>query len=242
MKLPRAASLSAALVLLVAAPGPAQEEPPRPLRPLVLQRGSVAEERADEVRAALASIVQYVSAQYGELLRSSAYQTLYYEGPLPVYHFGELAQGARLEDVFVAFRRDPEWQRRSRAYFASIDEDLFNEILIPVTGRASDPGRVRIWRSARAAYGHLGPALRVARQLTEHLCSAHPGVGMRLYVQETEELGILHWIADYEDLDAWAEVRGSLTADETYLALLDELAAHLVEGSVQTQMLDRLRY
>jgi hypothetical protein len=153
--------------------------------------------------------------------------------------FGATRDGASLQEAFQRYGSDAEWRRRLDAYVAEISADLTNEILIPVAGRAPpEPALVRSWRVARAREGAFAEALALGKQLVEHVNSTLPDVSLSMYVQAMGPFGTLHWLEDHAAIGAWAEAQKKLLGDATFLELQDRLNALLVEGSIQTEVLE----
>ena len=156
-----------------------------------------------------------------------------------VHVFGAAKDGATMQAAFQRYSADDEWQRRMSAYMQQTSADLTNEILLPVAGRAlSEPAMIRSWRVARARQDKFAEALTLATKLVEHVNASHADAALSLYVQDVGDFGTLHWIEDYGGIAHWAELKSRLLRDPAFLALQDELNALLVEGSIQTEMLE----
>ena len=96
-------------------------------------------------------------------------------------------------------------------------------------------------RVARAKTSKLPEVLERASELTDHINATHGKAMMaRLYWQRLGETGTLHWFIEHTDMPAWGKSERVLLADETYRSLWASTFEHVVEGTTEEHLLDRL--
>jgi hypothetical protein len=206
---------------------------------LMLHRSSVAARQQSAASVALRDTAERVRELHADVWSITAYTPVLFEQDVVVHMFGATKDGASLQEAFQRYGSDAEWRRRLDTYVAEISADLTNEILLPVAGRAPpEPTLVRSWRVARAREGVFAEALALGKQLVEHVNATLPDVSLSMYMQTMGSFGTLHWLEDHASLGGWAEAQGKLLGDATFLKLQDQLNALLVEGSIQTELLE----
>lgn len=95
---------------------------------------------------------------------------------------------------------------------------------------------IRFIRSAVVSIGMMSHALEFARNISQHMLDKH-GQKVDVYM---ESAGILYWISDYADFEAYGRVRAGIAADKEYWQLIEDAADCFVDGTIQDIVLSKI--
>jgi len=238
MKTPIHPCLGLALSLCVAAAPGSQVAQGTEMRVMLYRLAKVQPGRESEAWRCIKDLSEYVAQHHGQEVVHNYFGTTFGDASA-VYAFNECQ--IPIEAVFAGYSNDTQWQRLFEAYEATHVQSVPQNVLVPVAGRRSaEPRLYRELRVARARIEGFGRAMRAARELTEYVNTKHPEAAAQLYVQQLEAFGVCYWLTDYADLTTWERIAGELVRDDAYLALFDKMNDTFVDGSVETQVIERL--
>jgi len=226
------------LLLLGQAPPDSQEPEPQ-VRPLVWYVCLEAREgRNFEARDHCRRTVQYLKANY-QGAEGGVYTVYHETRPVTLHRFIEAPSLEVMRAIWSAEDNDDGFKPlAANLDGVTVPSTGLDLLLLPTGPRPEGTSSMRVLRTARARFGHMGAALRIAEELRAYWEESCPGLHVRTLVQDAGDVLTLHWAIDFDALDVWHDALFRMLRDPAYETILERAGQVFLEESVQDVLME----